>query len=650
MESAEATFRNILGSDWKKETPTEEVKAFRGRFIRVLEKAIKCEVCDRYATFQGVCPVDECHACFHDIGEAQGHFSREVNTAHQVASPFLPMKLGDLAHCLSTTIRHDRVTKCIAFIAMLNAQTENEQFNIMLSSGSSTGKSYIPLEIASYFPESELIELSAASPTSFIHDRGTEVVERNNQYVPISELLLPLQTELEELEKTDKARAAELKRQITALYSEAKIFIDLEGKIIIFLDQPNHELLARMRSFFSHDKKQVEFSITDKSKSGSQRTKHVLIQGPASAVYCTTAASFDEQESTRNFVVSAESNASKIDESLELLAFKKSDRDGFYKWLDSNPLRKALLFRVEMIRVRGVRKFVSSQFNSGHSQFKNLNDKRRPRDSRDFERIISLMHGHALLNCFNHSTIRDEDTIEIDMLDTDAAFALFAPIMDANRAGVSPETWAIFKQVITPLYEQEETPVSYAQIQEEHQVVFTRPIPYTTLKNQHIKSMIAASLIIEEKDGQDHRKSIFTPVYQNIPSQNVGLDYVWTVDKRFETMSIEGGIGDNIQPETMSIEGGIGDNNYKKTNITLPAVHSFNHIPPSVPIVLENKSHTSPSVPIVSEPNIAEVLLPMRDIPPSDSVDCRACGQSVASVEALAAHLKTTHSDMFSSS
>ena len=44
------------------------------------------------------------------------------------------------------------MNKLVVFLAMLSAYTDKSQFNILLNAPSSSGKTYIPIEIAKYFP------------------------------------------------------------------------------------------------------------------------------------------------------------------------------------------------------------------------------------------------------------------------------------------------------------------------------------------------------------------------------------------------------------------------------------------------------------------------------------------------------------------
>ena len=128
-----------------------------------------------------------------------------------------------LADILSSTIKKDKTTKLITFSSMLLAQTEDSQFNIGLQAESSTGKSYVPLELCSYFDESEVLVIAGASPTAFFHDKGY-YDEENKRYM-----------------------------------------VDLEGKILVFLDQPHFQLLEKLRPLLSHDKKELAYMIAVKS-------------------------------------------------------------------------------------------------------------------------------------------------------------------------------------------------------------------------------------------------------------------------------------------------------------------------------------------------------------------------------------------------
>src|SRR6202021_4315140 len=150
---------------------------------------------------------------------------------------FAEMSLDDLAHVLSLTIKHDKENKIITFLAMLAAYTHNSQINISFNAPSSSGKTYMTTEVAKLFPEEDKVELSGASPTSLYHGEGEYDEERH-----------------------------------------AKV-VSLSRKILIFYEQPDPQLQAKLRSVMSHDQWEIKYRITNKQKSGQNRAELIVLQG-----------------------------------------------------------------------------------------------------------------------------------------------------------------------------------------------------------------------------------------------------------------------------------------------------------------------------------------------------------------------------------
>jgi len=160
-------------------------------------------------------------------------------------SRFQPMGAEDIIRILEPTIKQDNTNKLLVFLGMLNAYTEENQMNIAFIAPSSTGKSHIPLEVSLLFPGEDLIKLGNASPTAFFHERGVYDKETNT------------------------------------------IKVDLERKIVIFLDQPNTGLLEKIRALLSHDDKEIASKITDKREKHGMRTKTIIMRGFSTFVFCT---------------------------------------------------------------------------------------------------------------------------------------------------------------------------------------------------------------------------------------------------------------------------------------------------------------------------------------------------------------------------
>ncbi len=233
----------------------------------------------------------------------------EAIQAARLETVLRPMTLDDLNEVLGTTIRQDYATKLILFLSSLLTFTNEDQINVLMAGEASGGKSYLAIQITSYFPDGVPMLIGTASPAAFIHDVG----------------------------EYDKETHI--------------VRIDLRNRIIVLLDQPHYSLLQRLRALLSHDVKELQFKITDKTRSGANRTKNVIIIGFPTFIFCSAKMSLEEQELTRCFILSPETSQEKLDESLRLLAAKVGNREAYRQWVENHPLRKLLKDRIaESIR------------------------------------------------------------------------------------------------------------------------------------------------------------------------------------------------------------------------------------------------------------------------------------------------------------
>jgi hypothetical protein len=379
----------------------------------------------------------------------------------------------DIASVLSTSIKKDEAPKLITFCAMLLAQTNEDQLNLGFQAESSSGKSYVPLELANYFPEDEIMKFAGASPTAFYHKGGI----------------------------WDEERKA--------------IICDLEHKIIIFIDQPHFLLLERLRPLLSHDDKELHYMITDHSQKHGLRAKNVILRGHSSFFFCTTRNDPDEQEKTRLLQLSPSTDQDKLRESLELSSLRKANREEYERRISQHPERLWLMKRILAIRQHGVREVIIPDEGKGvYDRFIKEHPYLIPRHQRDFPRIFSFIKAHALLNCFNREKKEGKaDTILATQTDIDAGFALYKEIELSNELGLSPYIFRIFVDVIAPLlsYDGIGKGVSREEIMRKHYEVRYKTLSPETLKREIIPQLELVGLILQEPDPDDKRKLLIYP-------------------------------------------------------------------------------------------------------------------------------------------
>jgi hypothetical protein len=376
---------------------------------------------------------------------------------------------SEIADVLGSTIRHDLATKLILFCAGVLTFTDEDQTNILMAGESAGGKSYTALEVTAYFPVSAVRIIATASPTAFFHDEGTWDKEQH------------------------------------------LLRVDLHQKILVFLDQPHYTLMERLRPLLSHDRRELLYKITDKSKRGALRTKNVVLQGFPTVIFCAAKLSLDEQERTRVFLLSPETDQEKLQESIQLRISRDGDRETFRVLVDAHPLRRWLKTRVRAIQESQIQQVVIEDTEAIYKRFRDLHKRLAPRHQRDISRILALVKAHALLN-WAHRERRNKDAILANSEDVEAGFWLYGLVAKANEMGLAPQLYEIWETVLRPLIESSESAgsngVSRRSIITSYHDIYGRFLSDEKLRREILPALEASGLIIQEPDPADKRQKL----------------------------------------------------------------------------------------------------------------------------------------------
>ena len=395
-------------------------------------------------------------------------------------SRFSPLSSQELIEILGLTIKKDEENKLITFLCQLAAYTESCQFNISFNAPSSTGKSYIPTEIARLFPEEDVIEIAYCSPTAFFHDVG-EYDKEKKGYV-----------------------------------------VDLSRKILIFLDQPHTQLLERLRPLLSHDKKEISLKITDKTQKYGLKTKNVLLRGYPSVIFCTARLKVDEQEATRFLLLSPETSQEKIREAIHKKIKKETDADTYQEELNNDPARKLLKERIEAIKQENIKEIKIGSPEKIEDRFLEKDKMLKPRDSRDIGRIISLVKCFALLNLWFRK--REESTITASRDDIEEACKIWDEISESQELDLPPYIYNLHYEVILSAWNEKnenrseefeqitgESGLTRQDIVQKHYQVYGRFMRDWELRQEIIPMLKTAGLIRQERDPDDKRRMLIYP-------------------------------------------------------------------------------------------------------------------------------------------
>ncbi len=398
----------------------------------------------------------------------------DINT-----SQFQPLNSDELIKTLGLTIKKDEENKLITFLCEVSAYTDSSQLNISFNAPSSTGKSYIPTEIARLFPEEDIIEIGYCSPTAFFHDVG-EYNKEKNAYI-----------------------------------------INLSRKILVFLDQPHTLLLQHLRPLLSHDKKEIHIKITDKSQRGGLRTKNILLRGFPAVIFCSAGLNIDEQETTRFFLLSPETNHEKIREAIYEKIKKETNNNLYETFLESNPERNLLKERIIAIKLENIEEVRISCPEKIEKAFFTNNKILKPRHQRDIGRIISIIKAFALLNLWFRE--RDGSIIIANEEDIEEAFKIWDKISESQEFNLPPYVYQIFQEVIVPAWDEKnaisdtrERRIKFGltrqEISQKHFQIYGRVLADWSMRQQIIPMLENAGLINQEQDPNDKRKVLLYPI------------------------------------------------------------------------------------------------------------------------------------------
>ena len=401
-------------------------------------------------------------------------------------SRFEPLSIKQLTQILGLTIKRDEENKAVTFLGQLTAYTDNAQFNISFNAPSSTGKSFIPTEIARLFPTADVKEIGYCSPTAFFHDVG----------------------------KYDKDREGYI--------------VDLSRKVLIFLDQPHTLLLQHLRPMLSHDQKEISLKITDKTQKYGLKTKTVLLRGYPSVIFCTAGLKLDEQEATRFLLLSPEVNQDKIRQGISSTIRREADNDSFKVWLEEDPDRKLLKERIRAIKEAGIIEIKLDDYAEIERRFLASRPILKPRHQRDIKRLIALIKACALLNLWWRE--QDGSTIIANRDDIEEAFRIWDKISVSQELNIPPYLYNLYQEVIIAGWRDKNSGhtldvsisvgLTRQDILQKHIDVHGRPLDTIQLRQQILPMLEAVGLITQEEDPMDKRRKLIYPTTLIDPQNN----------------------------------------------------------------------------------------------------------------------------------
>lgn len=338
---------------------------------------------------------------------------------------------------IGRTVKHDEVSANLILKTGLSAYTR-EPLNVFLRGDSSIGKTYVVVNSLARFPKEDVWNLGGLSPTALVHDRG-QLVDKNGE--PITAISKP------EKDSTDEEKEAyeEYREKLKTAY----YLVDLQGKILVFLEAPNIDTFNKLRPVLSHDVWEISYKFTDTRGRGLSTT-HVVLRGWPATIFCSTSEEFVQDLATRSFTFTPETTEVKYKDANILAGCKAAFPWKFERDSDAILLESYLtFFKDQMKDLQTIVPYAE--------KFGELFPAKFPRSMRDFKHVLGLVEVSALFHLAQRPVLvrilKDKRTLYVlaTRADYESTVKLWERVKETTETSAATHILKFFHEIVEPM-------------------------------------------------------------------------------------------------------------------------------------------------------------------------------------------------------
>ena len=460
---------------------------------------------------------------------------------------------------LSRTVKRDHYAKQFDLLHSVSAYCNS--INLLKDSPTSTGKTYPLIQAVKLFPPEDVMLLGGLSPTALAHQHGVPVDEEGTPLTPkINELQEKIdQLELDALGAKRKEKAQirieqkQLKRELAIVHQTAHILVNLENKIMVFLENPHPETWARLRPIMSHDQWRIAYKFTDRvGTKGPLRQVTVVIEGwPVFIAFKAEHQNPEiwDQILSRGTNVPVEMSRMKYRAGVKLEALKR----GLPQSIVDIKLHKSEVERARQI-VRAVKKRLLEIKNNIRKQtgmdaipnmfwipFYKKIGAGFPAEigvhMRESQRFLTIIQMHAAINVYTRPILEIDGVEHIicTLDDYQKAFHLFfsGESKSVIFSKLPKHKVDFFEKVLLPLWEikrkatldeAETKGISTKEMRKKYFLEFDKPISSNTINYHYLRVLEDMNFISRASDPDNKTRKLTVVLTKNIASEESPIE------------------------------------------------------------------------------------------------------------------------------
>ena len=443
---------------------------------------------------------------------------------------------GKLVKTLSYTVKLDYIAKQLDLLHLASAYAN--PINELKDAPTSEGKTYPIMQALRVFPEEDVWILGGLSKTALAHDYGTPIDEQGNDLTPrIRELEQKIASLQEQEIAADKNQRKHIKLDIKKFQTElsrlllhSRRLINLENKIIVFVENPHPETWAALRPIMSHDTWEVAYKYTDRvgAKGPLKQFTAVLRGWPVFVAFKAEEKNpaIWDQVLSRGTNVPVEMSKAKYRRAIELEALKrglpqpivdqKLRHEEFEKaTLIIKAVKKRLIEMKEKARASlGLREIPNLFWIPYYKQIGRGFPAEIGSHMRESQRFLTIIQMHAAVNVYTRPIleINGVEYIICTLEDYLKAAELFFSVEAKNVifSKLPKHKADFFQKVLVPLWTEKgnKAGLTNDEIRQKYFEVFQKTISNNTLTNHYLPVLEDANFITRVDDAEDKRRKL----------------------------------------------------------------------------------------------------------------------------------------------
>jgi Primase C terminal 1 (PriCT-1) len=365
-------------------------------------------------------------------------------------------------------VRDERVRRNL-FRVFASSFTD-DPINFGLPGPPSIGKSFLAISLSKFLPQDQVLILGGLSPTALIHEQGEQVDEFTYK-------------------------------------------VDLAGKVIIFTEPPGQETLENLLPILSHDAKEIHFKFADRSQDGRLATMTATISGWPAVILCGTMASLFSALSTRFIIDQPEITLAKIEQVIASKARAASELGERRANAEATRMVWTAAFEILSGEIRDKGPFiVSIPFAEIIARHYTATG---PLDMRFIDHLLRLIKANAVIH-YQQRTRDSSGFLIASPDDFEQVLSDFKQLVAPSRRGIGLDTALVYSELKRRSDVQSQ--FSFKDIYAATKNVLGVNISSTTVRDLHLKGLVACGLLEEATDPMDSRKKVYATTDELVSS------------------------------------------------------------------------------------------------------------------------------------